>query len=628
MIGGDGAPIALGIVAPITDPNDPDFDEGLQYGFINQGTVSANGVFDDFDATAVSFSNVTIEGGVNNEGTLGATTFRAPNPTDLTDGDGVARVLVFGDQAIAEEINNSGTILASASEAIDEVFFDRTNIIAPRDLLAVAVDIGEGASVSELINTGAISAVLVGREGTAVAIRDASGTVTRLNNSGSITSIGSSSDSLGVEDVNFDLIAVDFSAATNSIEINQSQNPDGTNTPVIIGDILLGSGDDSINASAGIITGAIDFGGGSDTLALSGGSFFAGERNTDSLDLSVTEGSILTLTSDDNIQVSEAFVDSTSVFRPVINGQTGEASTLVSDGNITFEEGATISPTFDTIIGTDTLTYTLVSAGDLSIGDLESLGGNTSSFLFDTNLSLADPNTLIVTVDLRDPTQSIENGGLGLDAVQAAAFGSVVDGQFQNGPVLQALASTPGLSNAFSNIADAEEFNSAVNQILPEFSGAAKQFILANVDGAVGAVGSHLDTARRSPERPGGAWLEEFFYFADRELAGSSEQYRGEGFGFSAGLDKEFGPFHAVGVTVGFASTEVEDVVGVDDPLNVTTYQAGAYAGLAKGAFNLDLYAGGGISDFEQDRLVSFGSFVGAGQGEWQGTHANASLRA
>ena len=629
LIGGDGAPIALGIVAPITDPNDPDFDEGLQYGFINQGTVSANGVFDDFDATAVSFANVTIEGGVNNEGTLGATTFRAPNPTDLTGGDGVARVLVFGDQAIAEEINNSGTILASASEAIDEVFFDRTNIIPPRDLLAVAVDIGEDASVSELINSGAISAVLVGREGTAVAIRDASGTVTRLNNSGSITSIGSSSDSLGVEDVNFDLIAVDFSAATNSVEINQSQNPDGTNTPVIIGDILLGSGDDSINASAGIITGAIDFGGGSDTLALSGGSFFAGEiRNTDSLNLSVTDGSILTLASDDNIQVSEALVDSTSVFRPVINGQTGEASTLVSDGSITFEQGATISPTFDTIIGTDTLTYTLVSAGDLSIGDLESLGGNTSSFLFDTNLSLADPNTLIVTVDLRDPTQSIENGGLGLDAVQAAAFGSVVDGQFQNGPVLQALASTPGLSNAFSNIADAEEFNSAVNQILPEFSGAAKQFILANVDGAVGAVGSHLDTARRSPERPGGAWLEEFFYFADRELAGSSEQYRGEGFGFSAGLDKEFGPFHAVGVTVGFASTEVEDVVGVDDPLNVTTYQAGAYAGLAKGAFNLDLYAGGGISDFEQDRLVSIGSFVGAAQGEWQGTHANASLRA
>ena len=271
----------------------------------------------------------------------------------------------------------------------------------------------------------------------------------------------------------------------------------------------------------------------------------------------------------------------------------------------------------------------MINAGNLSVGDLDSLDGNTSSFLFDTDLSFGiDPNTLIITVDLRDPTASIENGGLGLDPVQAAAFGTFVDGQLQSGPVLEALAVTPGLSNAFSNISDASEFNAALNQVLPEFSGAAKQFILANVDGAVGAVGSHLDTARRSVERPGGAWLEEFFYFADRELAGSSEQYRGDGFGFTGGIDTEFGPFHAVGVSVGFASTEVEDVIGLDEPLDVITYQAGAYAGLAAKGFNLDLYAGGGISDFEQNRLVSIGDFIGGAQGEWQGVHANASLRA
>ena len=637
LIGGDGSPITIGLVAPITDPADPDFDENLQYGFINQGSVSTSGLFDDFDATAVSFSNVTLEGGVRNQGSITANTFRSANPTELTDGSAVARVLVFGDQAIADEINNSGAILATVSEAVDEVFFDQTNIIPPRELLAVAVDIGEGANVGELVNSGAISAVLIGREGTAVAIRDASGTVTRLNNTGAISTIGSSSDTLGVEETNFDLIAVDFSAATDSIEINQSQNPDSTNIPLIIGDILLGSGDDSVTSSAGIITGAIDFGGGNDTLALSGGTVFAGEiRNTDSLNLSITEGSSLSLATAENIQVNEAFVDSTSTFRPVINGATGEASTLISDGNITFEEGATISPIFDSIIGTDQLTYTLVNAGNLSVGDLDSLDGsldsldgNSSSFLFDTDLSFGiDPNTLIITVDLRDPTASIENGGLGLDPVQAAAFGTFVDGQLQSGPVLEALAVTPGLSNAFSNISDASEFNAALNQVLPEFSGAAKQFILANVDGAVGAVGSHLDTARRSVERPGGAWLEEFFYFADRELAGSSEQYRGDGFGFTGGIDTEFGPFHAVGVSVGFASTEVEDVIGLDEPLDVITYQAGAYAGLAAKGFNLDLYAGGGISDFEQNRLVSIGDFIGGAQGEWQGVHANASLRA
>ena len=630
IIDGNGNPIAIGLVAQITDPTDDDFDSSLQYGFINRGIISANGVYNDFDATTVSFSDVTIEGGISNAGSLGATAFRASSPTDLTDGSGIARVLVLGDQAIADEINNSGLINASVSEDVDEVYLDRQNITSPRSLLAIAIDIREGASVTNLVNSGSISSnILLGRDGTTIAIRDASGTVRRLDNTGSITTFARTSDSLGLEETDFDLIAIDFSAGTEGVEINQSQNPDTTNVPIIRGDILLGSGDDSLVASAGAILGDVDFGGGADTLSLSGGSVFVGAiQNSDSLALSVTEGSTLALRSADTIQVSEALIDSTSSFRPLINGATGEASTLTSAGDITFEAGASINPILNSIIGTDTLSYTLASAGNLTIGDLASLSAGDSPFLYNTSLSLSDPNTLVVTLDLRNPTTSVDDGGLGLDAVQAAAFGSVVDGVFQDGAVLQALTATSDLGNAFANITEANDFYAAYNQILPEFSGAAKQFVLANVDGAVGAVGSHLDAARRSPDKPGGAWLQEFFYFADRELAGLSEQYRGEGFGFSGGLDAALGPFHAVGVSVGFASTEVEDVIGNDEPLNVRTYQAGTYAGFEKNGFNIDVYGGGGISDFEQNRLVSVGDYFGSAQGEWEGLHANAALRA
>ena len=630
IIDGNGSPIAIGLVAQITDPTDPDFDSTLQYGFINRGTIAANGVFNDFDATAISLSNVTIDGGISNSGTLEATAFRSPNPSDFTDGNGVARVLILGDQAIADEINNSGIINASVSEDADEVYADRNNIIAPRPLLAIAIDIREGASVTNLVNSGAISSnILLGRDGTTIAIRDASGTVRRLDNTGAITTSARTSDTLGLEETEFNLIAIDFSANTSGVEINQSQNPDIAFAPSIRGDILLGSGDDSIVASAGTILGDVDFGGGADTLSLSGGSvFLGGIQNTDSLDLSVTGESTLALRSSDDIQVSEALIDSTSVFRPLIDGATGEASTLISSGDITFESGAAINPILNSIIGTNTLSYTLASASNLTIGDLASLSAGDSPFLYNTNLSLSDPNTLIVTLDLRDPTASVENGGLGLDAVQAAAFGSVVDGVFQEGAAFQALTATSDLGNAFANITEADEFYAAYNQILPEFSGAAKQFVLANVDGAVGAVGSHLDAARRSPDKPGGAWLQEFFYFADRDLAGLSEQYRGEGFGFSGGIDTALGPFHAVGLSVGFASTEVEDVIGNDEPLNVRTYQGGAYAGFEKNGFNIDVYGGGGISEFEQNRIVSVGDFLGTAEGEWEGLHANAALRA
>lgn len=629
LINGDGDPIAVGLVAEITDPTDADFDSELQYGFINQGSVSASGIYDDFDTTAVSVSNVTFAGGISNSGTLSATSFRGATETDLTDGQGVARVLVLGDQAIADEINNSGIILANVSEAIDEVYFDRENIIAPRELLAVGVDIGPGASVSELVNSGTISAIITGRDGTAVAVRDTSGSLRMISNTGAIVALGQTSDSLEIEDIDFDLIAIDLSAATEGVTFTQSQNPDSTAAPLVNGDILFGSGDDGLIATAGTILSNVDFGGGNDTLSLSGGSLLSGAvRNTDSLSLSVTEGSTLSLLSADTIQVSDALVDSTSVFRPVIDGETGTASTLESTGDITFEAGAEINPILNSIVGADTLSYTLATAGNLTIGDLTSLGAGESPFLYNSTLSLADDNTLVVTLDLRNPTTSVADGGLGLDQVQAAAFGQVVDGTFQNGAVIQALSSTAALGNAFSNITEAEDFYSAYNQVLPEFSGAAHQFVLANVDGAVGAVGNHLDATRRSPDKPGGAWIQEFFYFADREKAGLSEQYRGEGFGFAGGLDKSFGPFHAVGVNLGFASTEVEDVGGIDDPLDVRTYQIGTYAGFESNGFNVDVFGGVGLNEFEQTRRVSVGAFGGSTEAEWEGIHVNGSVRA
>ena len=635
VIAGDGAPIEIGLVAAITDDTLEGFDPDLQFGFINEGDINADGIFDDVDATALSISNARIEGGISNSGSIEVETFRAANPTDLSDGDAIARAIVIGNQGIADEINNSGLIQVTANESADEVFFDRTNIIAPRDLLAVAVDVEAGASVTEIVNTSGISATVDGREGTAIAIRDRSGTIQQLDNSGAILTFGNNSDPLEEEETNFNLVAVDFSTTTNDITINQFANEETGNLPLITGDILLGSGDDTLSSTAGFVLGDIDFGGGNDSLSLSGGTAFSGGiQNSDNLALSVTEGSSLSVSSAEPIQVSEAFFDDTSVFRPIVNGATGEASSLVSSGDVTFESGATISPTLESIIGAETLSdpisFTIASADNLTIGDLTTLSTGETPFLFNTNVGLsdADPNTLVVTLDLRDPLASIADGGLGLDQVQAAAFGSVVDGQFESGAIIDALTSVPALGNAFANITEASEFNAALNQILPEFSGAARQFVLANVDGAVGAVSSHLDSARRSPEKSGGAWLQEFFYFADRELAGQSEQYRGDGFGFAGGLDTAFGPFHAVGVSAGFASTEIEDVIGIDGPLNVTTYQLGTYAGFEKNGFNFDVFGGGGVSDFEQDRLVSIGNFSGQADSEWQGVHANASFRA
>ena len=183
MIDGNGTPIALGTVAQITNPADPDFDEDLQFAFVNEGVLNASGLFDDFDATVFSVTEATLDGGIRNSGTLTAATFIAP--VDLQDpnrGSGQARVIVLGDQAIADSINNSGVILATASEAVDVVFADVDNPIPPRSLSAIAIDISQTATTDTIVNSGTISALLLGRDGEAVAIRDSSGTLTALSN--------------------------------------------------------------------------------------------------------------------------------------------------------------------------------------------------------------------------------------------------------------------------------------------------------------------------------------------------------------------------------------------------------------------------------------------------------------
>ena len=637
LVAGNGQVIDIGLVANITDPAADGFDGDLQYAFINQGTVTANGVFDDFDATAIQVENVNLAGGLSNSGgQLTSTTFvgASTNDPSLSSGTGLARVIVFGDAAIADEINNSGIITASASEAADVVFSDRTNIPAPRAVMATAIEINSGAVVNSIQNSGGISAVLVGRTGEAIALVDRSGTLNRIDNTGIITASATNSDTLGEEETNFSLVAIDVSANSSGFTLNQQQGD--VFTSLINGDIRLGTGDDTVNLSTGSINGDIDFNAGNDVFALSGGSTYEGSiSNNAGLDINVTEGSTLTLANRDTLTVSSVNFDGTSTFTPVLDGSlqnqdpilvaaTANSSVLangVSSGDINFETGATIAPTLTNVIGLENTTFAVARAeNSLTIGDIDTLTAVNTPFLYETGFAIDpnDPNTLLVTLDLRDASAAIADGGLGLDTVQAAAFDST----------FTALSSNTDLGDAFANITEGNAFNQAFNQILPEFSAAARQFVLVNVDGATGAVANHLDSARRSPDKTGGAWLQEFAYFADRSLEGNSEQYRGAGFGFTGGLDTALGPFHAVGVNLGFASTEIEDVVGVDEPLDVITFQSGVYAGWQSGKFSVDAYAGGGYNEFEQNRRVRINTFEGASVGEWTGTHINGSLRA
>ena len=614
LIDGDGTPLAFGIVAEITDVNDPGFNADLQYAFVNQGDFVASGIYDDVNATVFEARGATFAGGISNSGSMQASTFRSGDDgtADTPGQTGLARVIVLGDASVAEAINNSGAIIASVNEAVDTIFADRDNILAPRQVQAIAIDIAETAETSTLTNSGTISALVTGRNGVGIAVRDASGTLSVIENTGGLGAIGINSDTVNLESADFNLIALDLRNNTVGVTLNQFDNDTGT--PNIAGDILLGSGGDVITSTAGSIVGAIDFGDGANSLSLADTAYDGRIDNSGSLALAVTGGG-LTLRGSAPLDITDGSLSGGTTFRPTIDGQAGTASTLVASGDLTIGSDVGISPILESIVGGNAPTrFALAQAGNLDFqGDLSALGEGFSPFLYDTVYTLdAASNTLFVDFRLRSTDE------LGLDTVQSSAFAATFD----------ALANNPELASAVLNITNGEVFNAAYNQLLPEFAAAARQFVLANTDGAVGAVGSHLDAARRGQARPGGLWFEEFFYYADRERAELSEQYRGQGFGFTGGFDTAMGPFHTVGINLGFSSTEVEDTVGVDEPLDVLTAQAGLYAGFSSGNLGISAYAGGGYNSFDSNRVVNIGSYAAEASGDWDGYHYNASLRA
>ncbi len=623
LIDGNGTPIAIGIVAQITDPADENFDAELQYAFINQGQLVSDGFLDDMNATTFSLSDARLEGGLNNSGTMRSNAYRsgidplAAGPTP----NAIARVIIIGGGGIAERINNSGTIIAQGIEAGDAVYADRDNILAPNMIFATAIEVLAGGSMERLSNIGSISAIITGRNGEAVAIRDGSGTLIALDNSGTIGAFGVNSDILGEQNTNFTLIAIDVSFNTTGFTLNQTVFTDPvteTDTvPAITGDILLGSGDDVINIAGGTVNSRIVFGAGADRVLVSGGSAVTGSLvdSDGQLEIMVTDGSSLTINNANDFNITTANFDGTSTYAPFVNPATGEASVMIASGEVAFADGATIDPRLATVLDNPSTSFTIVRAGTLTTSaDFGTVRGENSPYLYNTVFSRdpTDPNTLIMTLDLRSAEE------LGLDTTQAAAFESA----------FEALQNSGSLGGAFVGLTDQQSFNAAYNQLLPEFASAARQFVMANVDGVSGAIGSHLNNARRSQDKTGGLWIQEFAYFVDRSLAGQSEPFRGYGFGMTGGFDTAFGPFHTAGVNVGFATTQIENVLGNNEPLDVLTLQAGLYGGLEFGKVGIDLYAGGGYNDNESKRRVQGRDFDQTAAGNWSGTHLNASANA
>lgn len=576
------------VVSPVT---------GSTYGLVNRGLINASGVNDGFSATALRIEgsgglNAIVDGGILVGGGITASAFDADSMAiDIRDGGSTPTLDVSADASVTATAESSGNDSATA------------------------INVAAGGSLPQIINDGRIIASVNDGPGATTAILDASGTLLLVENAGAIRAVNAlAADST---DTPGDQVAIDLSTATADAVVRQLQRSADATAPDIRGDIRFGSGADLLDIQSGAVDGDVAFGDGADQIRITGsGSLSGALSDSDGLLVVYVEDGTLSLENTGDLNISELTVGADGQLEFVVDATSGTtvAPRLVVAGDATLADGAALAPRL-LGISTTAQSFEIINAANLvAPADIADIVSTNIPYLYEAEL-VRDPgnaNAVLLTLAPRSSTS------LGMNTNQAAAYPAV----------LASLATNADVGTALANLSTEAEFFSAYNQLLPDYSSAALQLAAANLDSAVGAVGTRLNAVRAQREGETGVWVSEYGVYQDRDSDAASPGWRGQGFGLAAGVDRPFGPFYAVGANLAMAANQWEEREGFDDPVSVITAHFGAYAAAAFGNFLFDAYAGGGGDFYDSNRDVRFANLTRETSAEWSGYHANASMRA
>lgn len=452
---------------------------------------------------------------------------------------------------------------------------------------AVALLINEGSTVGKLYNSGTISASLStegdGTGGTTIAIQDLSGTLTSIENTGYITASGSGSDVT---------TAIDVSANTSGVTITQSLNDedaesredyaddnDGDEDPTIYaritGDILLGSGNDTISASTGEIIGDTSYGAGDDTLTLTDDAYYEGDvswgtgtatvnlsgeseytgtmdfsgetgtitisdtatyqgqfSNADNVTVTVNSGG--TLIPDDTVSTSVGTVYVASGGNIGVYVEGDSSSTIVAD-SATLESGAGITAEFDSL-ATAEGTYTVLTSSDLNIEGTLDLSTDLP-FIY-TGEVTNDDSSIYLTVERKTVDE------LGLNRSEGSAWDAIY-ATAQN---------DDNLTDSLLDIEDSATLREQVSDLLPDHAGG----VFHAVTQADRLVARHIsDETSLFDISDAGGWLEPIYYRSSKENTGTAK-YKISGWGLSGGFERSTS-IGNVGVSYAWMSSTVKN---------------------------------------------------------------------
>jgi hypothetical protein len=559
------------------------------YGLAILGSVTANGTYDGFAATAVSVtggaaSATYVEKGIVIDRAIAASAYEAN-----------AVALRLGDNAATPVVLNRGTIQSSSV----------SETAATVDGILVAA----GASLPSVRNMQTISTALYGETGSVYAIRDLSGTVNLIENSGTILTTAIATDDDEEDDVTPEFtgerVAIDLSANASGVTIRQladtpfsdldSDDLDEDYRPAttIVGEVRLGAGDDLVDLQAGSLYGDIDFGAGNAVLKLSGGAIFDGAiaSATGAVTLDVADGEYVA--AEGETRIEKAYIGGDAVVTIRIGDAAGDSAHIVASDSVSIAQGAKFKPKFTSSIP-NAGTTTFLTAGSLTGAGsvVGALDGDGYSYLY--TVDVVQPSSDSLAFEYRRKTVS----ELELSNNHGAAYESLV----------VAMRTDESAGDAFTAIDNTGDLTSAIDATLPKFSTLV-------ADAASNAIHQSVRAASRRTPPPAGRksagqafWLQEVGFILDQSETLYGGLYSGTGFGFAGGFDVIATNTFVLGAAVSFnvASADDQDLWDEARVVQSAAY-ASLYAGVNTGPVHWTAAAGVGSGSVDSKRRTQIG---------------------
>ena len=547
LIGADGRDVHLGVVGSGDNA----------YGLIARGAISGNGVFDTNSGVGVQIGTgggtVHIDGGARFVGSVNAAGYQA----------GAIGVHIESG-AVAPVLRQDGLISSSVTSTLNSS--------------SNAVLIDAGATVSTLNNTGSIGASLNGDVGSAFAVVDKSGTLSTVTNDNVILTLLTPTSS--ADTVTGKTVALDLSANTSGVNLTQFANPNSTTAipivPKIVGDVLLGSGNDNVQLQAGTVTGGLNFGAGANTFVVSGGGVYRGSMvSSGSVAINVANG-VLEDDSATTIKAPSLNVGATSQLI-VSADPSHNASTLFQvAGPATIAQGGQLGLRLGSL-PTGPSSFTVISSSALTVSTTDSDLVGQTPYLFVAGFH-ADQTAGTVTLNIRRRTAA----EAGLNRPETAAFD----------PVYSSLGADAAVEQAFLSQTTASGLTGVLDQMLPDYAGGVFRTLAWAAEAQGVATGeAPIGEDQQGPTR---AWTQEIVRHEHKDVTGTAG-YNTLAFGAVGGLESVSSHGDALGVRMGFLASSINNpALAGDNQLSVSELNAGVYWRGSFGGLRTDLQAGAG----------------------------------